>query len=216
MRSQEKSRKTALMGMFTAIIFILTFTPIGFIQLPFINATIVHIPVIIGSILLGAKFGAALGFLFGLASLIRNTMAPTLLSFVFSPFIPIPSTDSGSLLALVVCFVPRILVGVFPYFAYMGLKKLLNNKMDILCLTLSGIVGSLTNTLLVMHLIFFLFRDSFAAARGIVFDVVYDVILGIIAVNGIPEAIVAAVFTAVVCVPLKIILPSEKPPVHHH
>ena len=205
MNLQEKTRKLTLMGMFAALIFILTFTPVGFIELPFINATIIHVPVIIGSVLLGAKFGAALGFLFGLASLIRNTMAPGLISFVFSPFIPIPAADSGSLSALIVCFAPRILVGVIPYLVYTGLKKLLNGKADILCLTVAGAAGSLTNTLLVMHLIFFLFRDSFAAARDISSDVVYSVILGIIAANGVPEAIAAMVLTAAICVPVKIV-----------
>jgi uncharacterized membrane protein len=199
---QNKSRQMALMGMFSAIILLLAFTPIGFIQLPFIKATIIHIPVIIGSILLGYKYGAVLGFLFGLTSLINNTMAPTLSSFAFSPFIPIPANDSGSPFALIVCFVPRILVGVFPYLVYIGLKNLLKNKMEILCLTISGVVGSLTNTLLVMHLIYFLFRDSYAEVRNIAFDAVYGVILSIIAVNGIPEAIVAGIFTTAVCVPL--------------
>ena len=203
---QNKARKTALMGMFAAIIFILAFTPnIGFIPLPHMRATIVHIPVIIGSILLGVKFGMVLGFLFGLTSLINNTMAPTPLSFVFSPFIPAPGADSGSPLALIVCFVPRILVGVFPWLVYNGLKKLLNNRADILCLTISGIAGSLTNTLFVMHLIFFLFRDYYAEVRNIAVDAVYGVVLSIIAINGIPEAVVAAVITAAVCVPLKIV-----------
>jgi uncharacterized membrane protein len=205
MMLQNKSRKIAIMGMFSAIIFLLAFTPIGFIQLPFIKATIIHIPVIIGSILLGVKFGAALGFLFGVTSLINNTMAPALSSFVFSPLIPIPTTSSGSPFALIVCFVPRILVGVFPYLVYSGLKKLLKNKMEIISLTISGVVGSLTNTLLVMHLIFFLFRDSYAEVRNIAFDAVYGVILSIIAVNGIPEAIVAGIFTAAVCIPLMIV-----------
>ncbi len=49
----------ALMG---ALIFILAFTPfIGYIPLGFTRATIVHIPVIIGSLLLGPKKGAILG-----------------------------------------------------------------------------------------------------------------------------------------------------------
>jgi len=209
MKLTAKSRRLTLMGMFAAIIFILAFTPLGFIQLPFIKATIIHIPVIIGSILLGAKCGAALGFMFGLASLINNTMAPVVSSFVFSPLIPIPSTGNGSPLALIVCFVPRILVGVFPWFVYMGLRKLLKNKFDILSLTIAGIAGSLTNTLLVMHLIFLLFRDSYAAVRSVALDAVYGVILSIIAVNGVPEAILAGVVTAAICIPLKKIAKSN-------
>jgi uncharacterized membrane protein len=202
---QNKTSRIALMGLFSAIIFVLAFTPIGFIQLPFIKATIIHIPVIIGSIILGAKYGAVLGFFFGLTSLINNTIAPALSSFTFSPFMPIPGTDGGSPLALIVCFAPRILVGVFPFFVYKGLMKLLKNKMEIVTLTIAGVVGSLTNTLLVMHLIFIIFRDSYATVRDVAIDAVYGVILGIIAVNGIPEAIVAGILTAAVCMPLFIV-----------
>lgn len=60
------------------------------------------------------------------------------------------------------------------------------------------------NTLLVMHLIYFLFREQFAAARAISIDAVYKAILAIIATNGIPEAIVAAVLTPAVCKTLTI------------
>jgi len=209
MNIQSKSTKLTLMGMFAAIIFVLAFTPIGYIQLPFIKATIIHIPVIIGAILLGPKCGGVLGFLFGVTSLINNTMTPAISSFVFSPLIPMPATDHGSPLALIVCFVPRILVGIFPWFVYKGLKKLCGNKLDIVCLTISGVVGSLTNTLLVMHLIFFFFKDSYAAVRNVALDAVYKVILGIIAANGIPEAIVAGIFTAAICIPLKIVLQKQ-------
>lgn len=209
MNIHSKSKKIALMGMFTAIIFVLAFTPIGYIQLPFIKATIIHIPVIIGAIMLGSKYGSVLGFLFGVTSLINNTMTPAISSFAFSPLIPMPGADRGSPLALIICFVPRIFVGVFPWFVYKGLKKMCGNKLDIACLAASGIVGSLTNTLLVMHLIFFFFKDSYAAVQNVAVDAVYKVILSIIAVNGIPEAIVAGIFTATICVPLKSVLQKQ-------
>lgn len=203
MKIHEKSKQLALMGMFSAIIFILAFTPIGFIQLPFIRATIVHIPVIIGSILLGARYGAVLGFFFGLTSLINNTMAPVLSSFVFSPFIPVPGTSYGSPLALIVCFVPRILVGVVPSYVHKGLGKLFNHKMELINLTISGIIGSLTNTLLVLHSIFFLFRSAYAEVLNIAIDAVYGFILGIVAANGLPEAAIAGILTAVVCMSVR-------------
>ena len=100
-----------VLAMFTAILFLLTFTPIGMIDLPIIKATVLHVPVIIGALLLGPKKGAFLGGMFGLASLLKNTLVPNLSSFAFSPLIPVPGLDRGSPWALVVCFVPRILVG---------------------------------------------------------------------------------------------------------
>ena len=195
MSNTLRNRNIVMTAMFGAIIFILAFTPIGFINLGIARATTVHIPVILGSILLGPKVGAILGFLFGLTSLITNTMLPVPLSFVFSPLIPVPGTDSGTPLALIVCFLPRILAGVVPYFVYKffqtGLKKY--PKLSQLSLPVAGLAGSMTNTLLVLHLLYFFFKDSYAAINNVSADVVYGLIMAIITSNGIIEAIVSMI-----------------------
>lgn len=210
MKEWSKTEHTVLMGLFTAIVILLAFTPIGYIQLPFIKATVIHIPVIIASVLLGYKYGAILGFLFGATSLFNNTVNPALSSFAFSPFVPLPGTERGSLLALVICFVPRVLVGVTPYFVFSGLNKLMRKKLSAVSFTIAGVIGSLTNTLLVMHLIYFLFKDAYASIRNVAVEAVYGVILGIIAANGIPEAIVAGVLTAAICGAVKAFLGKGK------
>ena len=63
---------------------------------------------------------------------------------------------------------------------------------------MAGVVGSLTNTILVMSSILFFFKDSYAAAREVASDAIYKVIASTVVVNGIPEAIVAAVLVAFV------------------
>ena len=68
----------------------------------------------------------------------------------------------------------------------------------LVALGIAGLAGSVVNTLLVMNLIFVFFRDAYAAANGVAANAVYGFILSIIAMNGIPEAIVAAVIVAVV------------------
>ncbi|MDR1136729.1 MAG: ECF transporter S component [Synergistaceae bacterium] len=204
-RTSSETRKFAAASLFAAIIFLLTFTPIGFINLGFMNATIIHVPVIIGSILLGPSVGACLGAMFGLASLIRNTVAPNITSFVFSPLIPIPGTESGSLLALAICLIPRILVGVTPWYVFNWLSALRkeNAQWRAAAFCAAGIAGSITNTLLVMHLIFFMFRGAYTSARGIPIDEAYNVILLIITTQGIPEAILAGVLASAVCVKIR-------------
>ncbi|RDY30659.1 ECF transporter S component [Lachnotalea glycerini] len=194
-----KTKQLILISLFAAIIFILAFTPIGFIQLGIIKATIIHIPVIVGAILLGPKKGAFLGFLFGLTSLISNTFTPVILSFAFSPFIPIPGTDSGSLMALIICFIPRIMVGIVPFYVYRLLDKLFARRKQLITYVLAGIAGSFTNTLLVMNGIYFMFKDSYAAARNIPIDTVYSAVLTIIFANGIPEAVIAGIVTYGIC-----------------
>lgn len=195
----NKTKKLVVFAMFGAVIFLLAFTPIGFIQLGFIKATIIHIPVIIGSILLGPAMGAGLGFLFGLTSLISNTMTPAVSSFAFSPLIPVPGTAGGSALSLLVCFVPRILVGITPWLIYRGLQRLSKDRFQTAALAVAGVGGALTNTLFVMHLIYFLFQDAYASVQGVPAQAVYGIISSIIVANGLPGALVAGVLTAAIC-----------------
>ena len=82
----NKTAELVLTALFAAIIIIMAFTPLGYIPLVVINATIIHIPVILGALFCGPKKGGFLGFIFGLTSFIKNTVMPTSLSaFVFSP-----------------------------------------------------------------------------------------------------------------------------------
>lgn len=185
-------------ALFAALIIIMAFTPfLGYIPLGFTRATIIHIPVIIGALTLGPKKGAALGFVFGMTSLINNTMNPTATSFVFSPFYSLGEIKGG-FGSVIICFVPRILVGVVPYYVYRFMRKLTAKWKSSMTVSLgaAGLLGSLTNTLLVMSLILVFFREAYAAANAVKANAVYGLILSIIGMNGVPEAIIAAVLTA--------------------
>lgn len=197
----KKSLQTAQLALFSALIILLAFIPgIGYIPLGVTRATIIHVPVIIGSIVLGPKMGAVLGGVFGMTSLISNTLTPTVTSFVFTPFFE-GAGLGGNPLSLVICFVPRILVGVVPYFVYKGVIKLLNKikGKETVSLITAGICGAMTNTILVMGMIYLFFGESYAKAKEISYDALLGVILGIIGVNGVLEAITAAVLTCVIC-----------------
>ncbi len=201
MATKEKTRGLVQMSLFCAIILILAFTPfLGYIPLGFTRATIIHVPVIIGAIVLGPKKGAFLGFLFGLTSLFNNTFNPTATSFVFSPFYSAGDVN-GNFFSLLICFLPRILVGVVPYYVYNWVKALFHKRPNAQAvpLILAGILGSLTNTLLVMNMIFLFFQRDYAAANNQAPEVLYTFILTLIGVNGVPEAIVAAILTLAVC-----------------
>lgn len=199
---RSKNANIAIMAMFTAIIIIMAFTPFGMIQLPLIKATIIHIPVIIGGILMGPMGGLYFGSLFGLVSFISNTLTPSALSFAFSPLVAVPGTGAGSPLALLICFGPRILTAITPWLFYAAMKKLMpamKEGVRAVILVISGAIGAITNTTLVMGLIYILFKGTYAGLKGIPVTEVKSVILGVVAANGIPEAIVAAIVTPVVC-----------------
>ena len=200
----HNSRGLVQLALFSAIIIAMAMVPfLGYIPLGFMRATIIHIPVILGSVLLGPRKGAVLGGVFGLTRLVNNTVAPNVNSFVFTPFYSLGDVH-GSWASLVIVLVPRILVGVLPYFVFKGLKRLLGSTPGKLTVSLgaAGFVGSMTNTLLVMNLIFVFFGESYGAAKGIAADAVYPFILSIIGLQGVPEAIVATIIVALVGRPL--------------
>ena len=192
-----KYRDFVLLALFTAIVFVLGLTPLGMVPLGLIKATTLHIPVIIGCLLLGPRYGAVLGFMFGLVSFLSNTMSPAVLSFAFTPLVPVPGTPNGSPLSLIICFVPRILVGVVPWFVYRGLQKLMkeSSRGEVLSMAIAGASGAILNTGLVMSLIYFLFRDAYASVNGIPVEAVAGVVLGVVGTNGVAETAHAAVLT---------------------
>ena len=199
-------------ALMAAIVIVLASTPLGMIQLPIIKATTVHIPVIIGAILLGPTAGAILGAVFGICSLISNTMAPTLLSFAFSPFL---STTGfvGVLKALWISVGCRVLIGLVAGWLWILFKKLkMNQKMrQIIALAITGFVGSMVNTISVMGSIYILFAQQYAEAKEVAITAVWGLIMGTITASGIPEAIAAAVLVTVIAkVLLKINLMSGR------
>lgn len=197
----KKTQELVLAALLIAIMLIMYRLPfLGYIPLGFMNATLMHIPVIIGSILLGPKKGALLGGVFGLTSFLKATYEPNLTSFVFSPFYSLGDIH-GNFYSLVVCFVPRILIGVAAYYVYHFIKKKFaqGKKSDYFALIGAGIAGSMTNTILVMNFIYFFFARSYAEVTGKAFDILYGTILSVIVFSGIPEAIVAAIIVTAVC-----------------
>lgn len=196
MQKKTNVRLLTQMALLTALMLVMAFTPLGYIPLPFMNATTMHIPVIIGACLLGPKMGGVLGGLFGITSVVRATISPNLTSFVFTPFYSFSPEFHGSWTSLIVAIVPRILIGVCAGLVFMVLKKLIHN--ETISLAVSGFVGSMVNTIGVMGLIYLLFGEQYAAAGGTDPSLLLGVIMGVVGLNGVPEAIIAAVLTAAV------------------
>lgn len=191
MNKQKKdTRWTVTVALMMAIVILLANTPLGMIQLPIVKATTVHIPVIIGSIVLGPMAGAILGATFGICSLISNTMAPTLLSFAFSPFL---STTGfvGVLKAIWVSVGCRTAMGIATGWLWMLLKKLKVNQN--IALVIAGFLGSMFNTIFVMGSIYVLFANQYAQAKEVAVTAVFGLIMGTVLASGVPEAIAAAI-----------------------
>lgn len=211
---KHDTRWMVSVALMAAVVVILANTPLGMIQLPVIKATTVHIPVIIGAIILGPLAGGILGGVFGVCSLLSNTMTPSLLSFAFSPviytsspFVAHPSVG-GTLATIWISVGCRICIGIVAGWLYIGLRKLMKNKAwQVPLLAIVGFVGSMVNTILVMGSIYFLFASEYAQAKETSIAAVWGLVLGTVAASGVPEAIVAAILVAVIA---KVLLRSRQ------
>lgn len=200
MKEVKNTSDLVKMALFVAIIILLSVTPLGYIHLGVINATTIQIPVIIGAILFGWKKGAFLGGVFGITSMIKNTVQPNATSFVFSPFVPVFGKDKGSLFAIVVCIVSRVMIGVVVGLLFKALSKTKLSKA--LSAGVCGFCGALTNTILVMGGIYLYFGRSYSAAKDQAYETLIGTVMATITGIGITEALVSAVISAAVCVPL--------------
>lgn len=195
-QQREKTRSLVEMALFMAIILVLSITPLGYIPLGFMNATTVHIPVIIAGIVLGWKKGAFCGFVFGLTSFINATFrSASVLSFLFTPFRPF-----GNGWSLVIAFVPRILIGVVAFFVFNALFNITKKKS--ISMFLAGVAGSMTNTVLVMGMAYLFFAEPYANATNITVEGVLKAVATVMVINGVPEAVIAGIIASAVCASL--------------
>lgn len=194
-KEKSNTQYMVTLAMFCGVLLVMGMTGIGFIPLPVIKATTMHIPVILGAILLGPKAGAVLGGLFGLCSIWVNTVTPGLLSFAFSPFM---TTEGfiGILKSLWIALGCRITLGVIAGFLWKVFKKLFTN--DYAALPVTAAFATIVHTLLVMGSIYVLLAQQYADAKNVAFGAVFGLIMGTVTASGIPEAIAAAILVTVI------------------
>jgi len=134
MAQHSPLRKIVVAGALGAISVVLFLTNIGLI--PWFSGaaiTVMHVPVIIGAVLEGPVVGAAVGLVFGVSALIKAATAPggPIDVFFVNPLISV---------------LPRMLVGIAAWAAY----KAFRGKAEPVAATVSGIAGSLANSVFVL------------------------------------------------------------------
>ena len=202
MESRNDTRILVFYALFVALIFLLGLTPLGYIMLPIAAITTVHIPVIVGGYILGPKGGSLLGFFFGLTSLIRCFTTPDATAAVvlgtgtgFGPY--------NLLLIVAVLFLPRVLTGLFSALLYKSLSK---PGRDVLAMGVAAFAGSLTNTVFYLGGLYVLAFSQTAAIMGVAGSALLKALLGIVAFNGVLEAVAAVLLCCAVGKALKVVL----------
>jgi uncharacterized membrane protein len=173
--ASSRTRKIVMTGILGAISIILGITRIGLIPLPFlgISLTILHIPVIIGAVLEGPWVGMGIGLIFGTVSLILAGQPNSM----FDPLFTNP----------LISIFPRLIIGPVAWFIYK-----IFNKREVVALIISGIAGSLTNTIFVLGMI------GILGMVGVTSKIPWPLLGTIALTNGLPEAIAAAILVLII------------------
>lgn len=164
--SHERILRMTQLAVLSAIIIMMTFVPyIGYISYgPGLSITLIHIPVMIGAIVLGPSAGAILGGVWGISCIIKALTAPP------SPL------DAAIFWNPLVSLIPRILAGLLAGLAFVGLvhlcrklsKREKNSKLaQGISAGIAAAVGSVTNTVLVLSMIYLLYGTQFGEQLGI-------------------------------------------------
>ena len=188
MKKGLKPRELTLLGLLTALLIVMSSTPLGYLNIGPLAITFNIIPVAVAAIALGPTGGAIIGAVFGLTSFFQSmgiggTSYMGLITFEISPF-----------LTFVQRFVPRLLAGLLTGLLYQGLRKTALKKASVF---IAGFSAAFLNTLLFMGALFLLFGKSeyvqgLMAGRSVIVT-----LLALVGVNAVVEILASTFISGV-------------------
>ena len=178
-----------ILGLMSGILFLMAYTPLGYLNIGPLAVTFNVIPVAICAVVLGPTGGAVAGAVFGLTSFLQamgigGTSALGAALFQINPF-----------LSAVQCFVPRILDGLLIGFIYRGMRKKTNVYAS--C-AVTGFFSAFLNTLFFMTALVVMFGNT-EVIQNLMGG--RNVIIGccmMVGVNAISEMVSSTIITAAV------------------
>lgn len=194
----ERIRDSVFCAILIALILLMTFVPqLGYITINAVPITIIHIPVIVGGIILGRKYGLILGIVFGLGSMTRSFMEYSL----YAPF-------TNPLLSVL----PRAFIGFIAYDLQSHFTNLF--KQDKLAVPVTFGLVTLIHSLIVLPLLywfgttgFFFFNDEFVFGNN---TGLFNFIWAIFVANSLFEILLAVLIGSPIVYVLKILKEQQK------
>lgn len=190
MKKTVNTKQMVITAVLSAIIVIMGYTPLGLIPLPGMTATILHTPVAIGAILYGPKVGLILGTVMGFTTLSKAILAPV------SPLDPLFMNPLVSVL-------PRALMGLITAYVFIGITRLV--KSSGISVGIAAIIASVANTVLTLGSLVLVYANKLEVIleQLQIPGTVMAFIMGIIATNGIAEAIITTMLVVPIVLGLK-------------
>lgn len=194
MKTGNRSRRTTLLGLLTAILMVFGMTPLGYLNIGPLAISFNMIPVAIGAAALGPVGGAILGAVFGMTSFLQC------IGIGGSSAMGVILFDINPLFAFLQRFVPRLLTGFLVGLIYKAARKF--TKVHVAG-GAAGFFAAALNTVLFMSALILLYgntqylTDLIAGRNVIVF------ICTFVGINAVAEMLVSTVVTGALCTALE-------------
>lgn len=204
MNKKFNTKQLTTLGLLTAVLLLMAYTPLGYLNIGPLAITLNIIPVALAAITLGPVGGAIIGAVFGLTSFLQcigvgGTSAMGALLFEINPF-----------LAFVQRFIPRVLDGLLLGFIFKGVRKVTNVHISSF---VTGFCSAFLNTLFFMTALVLLFGNTEYMQGLIGGKNIIVFICSFVGINAVFEMIASTVITGLVGFALykaKLIAPSNK------
>lgn len=194
MKTRFKPRELTLLGLLTALLLVMSMTPLGYLNIGPLAITFNIIPVAIAAVALGPFGGAVVGGVFGITSFLQclgigGSSAMGVILLEIDPFF-----------AFVQRFVPRLLAGFLSGHIYMGLKK---TRLSSIAGFVTGFSSAFLNTLLFMLALVLLFGNTEYVQSLIAGRNVLVFICAFVGINAVVEMFASTAITGAVCTALE-------------
>lgn len=203
MKKTVNVQRMAELALLTAIVLLLAFTPLGYLKTPWgVEITFIVIPVAVGSIILGPTAGAFLGLVFGMTSFVQ-CFGASALGVMMLEISPVGT--------FVCCVVTRVLVGILPGLIYKLFKRIRGTS--VVGISICCFLTPLTNTVLYIICNYLIFSNTWlniaVTSYGYTGEGGFSLLafmMGMVAVNGVVEAITCMIIGTAICKALQKVL----------
>lgn len=170
-------------AMLAAIVVLMAFTPVGYLQIGLVKMTFIMIPVAVGAITLGEKSGAFLGLVFGITSFVQcfglDIFGTTLMSI-------------NPIYTFIMCIVPRIAFGYLCGLVYKALAKFKKG----VAVVVASLSAPIFNTVFFMTLLMLFFGNSdYIMSMRAGTENLWAFLIAFVGLNGVMEVLTTTVIT---------------------
>lgn len=185
-KSKEKLKKLVMLALFSALLAIMAYTPLGYLNIGPLAITFNVIPVALAAVTLGPSGGAVVGAVFGITSFLQclgvgGTSAMGVILFEISP-----------ILTFLQRFVPRLLDGLICGYIFKLCKKFTGNA--VAC-SITGFCCAFLNTLFFMLTLVLLFGNTEYMQTLIDGRNIIVFICAFVGINAVFETVAATLLT---------------------